>query len=64
MPYNQKSKANLGKPKTKAQRKNFSLSQMSIDYLSQFDNQTGEIERLIAKEIAAIPVYDPADLIL
>jgi hypothetical protein len=64
VPYNPKSKANLGKPKTKVKRKNFALSQGSINYLDQFDNQTAEIERLIAKEIAAAPIYDPADLIL
>jgi hypothetical protein len=50
MPYNPKSKENLGKPKTKAKRKNFLLSQKSIDYLADFDNQTAEIERLIAQE--------------
>lgn len=64
MPFNPKSKANLGKPKTKAKRKNFALSQESIDYLSQFDNQTAEIERLIAKEVDSIPVYNPIDLIV
>jgi hypothetical protein len=64
MPYNPKSKANLGKPKTKFKRKNFSLNQESVNYLDQFDNQTAEIERLISQEIEKIPVYDPADLII
>jgi hypothetical protein len=64
MTYNPKSKLNLGKPKIKAKRKNFALTQESIDYLDRFDNQTAEIERLIAKEMASILIYDPSDLII
>jgi hypothetical protein len=64
MPYNPKSKENLGKPFTKAKRKNFCLSQQAIDYLANFENQTAEVERLIEKEISSTPPYDPENLIL
>ena len=47
MPFNPKSLENLGKPTTKAKRKNFALSQNAISYLDRFNNQTAELERLI-----------------
>lgn len=51
MPYNPKSLANLGKQKTKAGRKNFSLSIESFEWLSLQPNQSKAIDNLIKREI-------------
>lgn len=64
MPYNPKSKANLGKLKTKFKRKNFNLCESACNYLANFANETAEIERLIAEKCESTPVYDPSDLIV
>lgn len=48
---NPRSLANLGKPKTKAGRFNFTLSQQSADWLSRQPNKSAAIDELIAKQI-------------
>jgi hypothetical protein len=51
MPYNPKSLANLGKPRTKARRKNFTLTTKSIEWLDQQKNQSNSIDSLIEEQI-------------
>lgn len=51
MPFNPKSLENLGKPRTKAGRKNFLLSQKAIDWLANQSNQSAAIEALISQQI-------------
>ena len=51
MPFNPKSLKNLGKPRTKAGRKNFLLSQEAIDWLVNQPNQSAAIEELIKQKI-------------
>lgn len=51
MPFNPKSLDNLGKQKTKAGRKNFSLSLESFEWLSLQPNQSQSIDNLIKREI-------------
>ena len=51
MAFNPKSLENLGKPKTKAGRKNFSLNQASHDWLASQKNQSQTVENLIKEQI-------------
>jgi hypothetical protein len=45
-----RSLANLGKPKTKAGRFNFSLSPASAEWLSRQPNKSAAIDQLIAEQ--------------
>ena len=47
---NPRSRANLGKPKTKAGRFNFTLSKESVDWLSQQSNKSDSIDKLIKEK--------------
>lgn len=51
MPYNPKSRENLGKPKTKAGRFNFTLSEQSAEWLSRQPNKSAAIDWLIGEQI-------------
>ena len=54
MPYNPKSRQNLGKPVTKAGRKNFSLTQETIGWLSRQDiasNASNAVDTLVERRI-------------
>ena len=51
MPFNRKSLDNLGKPKTKAGRKNFTLTEGTIRWLAAQSNASSAIDRLVGKQI-------------
>lgn len=58
---NPRSLANLGKPKTKAGRFNFTLSAQSVEWLNRQPNKSAAIDQLIAKQawrerMASLPV--------
>ena len=51
MPVNPKSLENLGKPRTKAGRKNFTLTQQTIDWLTSQPNASQAIDNLVKQQI-------------
>lgn len=51
MPYNPESKKNLGKPRTKAGRRNFTLKQETIDWLSA-RNASDAIDGLVSEQMS------------
>lgn len=46
-----RSLANLGKPRTKAQRCNFTLTAQSVEWLSKQPNKSAAIDKLIEEKI-------------
>ena len=54
-----RSLANLGKPRTKAGRFNFTLSAQSVEWLSRQPNKSAAIDKLIEDKIMAAKILTP-----